>query len=74
MINRFFTGYTITTTDRSELLVDFSLDGWGGNIGLIATDGSGKQAITQLNLEEARELARALSAAVGALEHIVDPD
>ena len=69
MIN-LLTHLTITAADGSELRIEANPDSWGGNIGLLTTDILAARTVVQLNLDEARRLAAALTEAARLLEEL----
>ncbi len=72
MFNPFLQSHRIATEDGSRLDVETAPEAWGGNIGLQTVDGGGEATVVQLNLDEAREVAAALSVGIKALSKLID--
>ncbi len=70
MLSPLIHNHRIPTDEASELHVEATPQSWGGNIGLQSFDSLGGHTVVQLTLDQARELAAALSAGADALSKL----
>ena len=61
---------TISAADGSKLRIEANPQSWGGNIGLLTNDILAASTVVQLDLDEARRLAAALTEAARLLEEL----